>query len=75
MSLHKQAGKPNWLCAFTMWDPETGTSKRVFRSTGTSNKKQALEVERVWRKAAHDAKHGSLTANRARQIIAEGVVT
>ena len=28
MSLHKQPGKPNWYCAFTMWDPETGTSKR-----------------------------------------------
>jgi integrase len=73
MSLHKQPGKPNWLCAFTMWDPETGTSKRVFRSTGTSNKKQAEEVERAWRKAASESRHGELTVNRARQIIAEGV--
>jgi hypothetical protein len=73
MSLHKQPGKPNWLCAFTLYDPEAGTSKRVFRSTGTSNKKQALEVERAWRKAALEARHGELSVNRARQIIAEGV--
>jgi integrase len=73
MSLHKQPGKPNWLCAFTIWDPETGASKRVFRSTGTSNKKQAEEVERAWRKTALASRHGELTVNRARQIIAEGV--
>jgi hypothetical protein len=73
MSLHKQPGKANWLCAYTMWDPETGTSKRAFRSRGTSNKKQPLEVERAWRKAALEARHGELTVNRARQIIAEGV--
>ena len=56
-----------------MWDPETGASKRVFRSTRTSNKKQAQEVERAWRKAALESRHGELTVNRARQIIAEGV--
>jgi hypothetical protein len=63
MSFHKQQGKPNWLCAFTMWDPETGTSKPVFRSTGTSNKKQALEVERAWRNAALEARHGELAGD------------
>jgi integrase len=73
MSIHKQPGKPFWLAAFTMWDPETGTSKRVLRSTYTSNRKQALEIERAWRKSASEARHGELTANRARQVIAEGV--
>jgi integrase len=73
MSLHKQSGKPYWLCAYTIWDPETGASKRVFRSTGTSNKKQALEVERAFKKMASKARDGTLNAYTARQLIAEAV--
>jgi integrase len=73
MSLHKQLGKPNWLCAYTIWDPETGEGRRVFRSTGTSNKKQALEVERAFKKMASKARDGTLNAYTARQLIAEAV--
>jgi integrase len=73
MSLHKQSGKPNWLCAYTIWDPETHKGKRVFRSTGTSNRKQAEEVERAFKKMAKKGRDGTLNAYTARQLIAEAV--
>ncbi len=68
-SLHKQPGKPNWFCAFTI-----GKTKRVFRSTHTPNKKQAQEVCRAWDKAAKRArKDGKLTVEAAREVISRGV--
>jgi integrase len=73
MSLHKQAGKPHWFCAYTEYDAETGASRRVFRTTGTSNKKQAEEVERAFKKMASKARDGTLNAYTARQLIAEAV--
>jgi integrase len=73
MSLHKQPGKPYWFCAYTQYDAETGTSKRVFRSTGTSNKKQAAAMCQAWVKAQWHARHGTLSVDVAREIIAAGV--
>jgi integrase len=73
MSIHKQQGKPFWFASFTQYDPETGKGRRVFRTTGTSNKKQALEVERAFKKAASKARDGTLNAYTARQLIAEAV--
>ena len=73
MSIHKQAGKPHWFCAYTEWDPETGKGRRVFKTTGTSNKKQAEEVERAFKKMASKARDGTLNAYTARQLIAEAV--
>ena len=70
-SIHKQPGKPNWFCAFTVYD-QTG-SKRVFRSTQTSNKKQAQQVCDTWQRAALKARSGNLTADSAREVIARGV--
>lgn len=67
-SIHKQPGRPNWFCAFT-----TADGKRVFRSSGTKDKKQALEICRAWDKAARHAKKGLLTPDTAREIIAAGV--
>jgi integrase len=72
-SIHRQPGRPFWFCAFTLFDPETHTSKRVFRSTKSRDKKQALEICRTWHKAALLARKGKLTADAAREVIARGV--
>ena len=72
-SIHRQPGKPNWFCAYTIRDPESGENKRVFRSTKTPHKKQALEICRAWHKAALKARNGKLSADAAREIIAQGV--
>jgi integrase len=72
-SIHRQLGRPYWFCAFSIWNPETLTSKRVFRSTKTRDKKQALEICRVWHKAALKARNGLLSEDSARAIIAQGV--
>src|SRR6266576_1146251 len=72
-SIHKQPGRPYWFCAFSIWNPETRTSRRVFRSTKTSDRKQALEICRAWHKAALKARNGKLTVDAAREVIAQGV--
>src|SRR5207237_6107037 len=72
-SVHKQKGKPYWFCAFSIFNPETLTSRRVFRSTKTKDKKQALEICRAWHKAALKARNGKLNEDSARAIIAQGV--
>src|SRR6266480_7251340 len=72
-SIHKQPGKPHWFCAYSIWNPETLTSKRVFRSTKTSDKKQARETCNAWHKAALKARNGKLSVDAARDVIARGV--
>src|SRR5262252_2550730 len=72
-SIHRQPGRPYWFCAFSIWNPETLTSRRVFRSTKTSDKKQALEICRAWHKAALKARNGKLSVDAAREVIAQGV--
>jgi integrase len=72
-SVHRQPGRPFWFCAFSIFNPETHTSKRVFRSTKTSDKKQALEICRAWHKAALKARNGKLSVDAAREVIAQGV--
>src|SRR5216110_3588791 len=72
-SIHRQSGRPYWFCAFSVWNPETRTSRRVFRSTKTSDKKQALEICRAWHKAALKARNGKLSVDAAREVIAQGV--
>jgi len=72
-SVHKQPGRPFWFCAFSIFNPETLTSRRVFRSTKTRDKKQALEICRAWHKAALKARNGKLTVDAARGVIAQGV--
>jgi integrase len=65
-SIHKQAKKPHWFCAYT-----TPDGKRHFKSTGTADKDVAKEVCRTWAQAAL---HGDdLTPDKAREIIAKGV--
>ena len=72
-SIHRQPGRPYWFCAFSIWNPETRTGRRVFRSTKTSDKKQALEICRAWHKAALKARNGKLSVDAAREVIAQGV--
>jgi integrase len=72
-SIHRQPGRPFWFCAFSIWNPETLTSRRVFRSTKTRDKRQALEICRAWHKAALKARNGKLSVDAAREVIAQGV--
>src|SRR5947208_4800893 len=72
-SIHRQPGRPFWFCAFSIFNPETRTSRRVFRSTKTSDKRQALEICRAWHKAALRARNGKLSVDAAREVIAQGV--
>src|SRR5262249_10221335 len=72
-SLHKQPDKPYWFAAFSVFDPQTNRWRRVFKSTKTSNRKQAHEIMRAWAKAASEAHSGRLTIDAAREIIAQGV--
>src|SRR5258707_15150067 len=72
-SVHKQPGRPFWFCAFSIFNPETLRNRRVFRSTKTKDKKQALEICRAWHKAALKARSGKLNEDSARAIIAAGV--
>jgi integrase len=72
-SVHRQPGRPYWFCAFSIWNPETFTSRRVFRSTKTRDKKQAIEICRAWHRAALKARNGKLSVDAAREVIAQGV--
>src|SRR5215467_14388701 len=72
-SIHRQSGRPFWFCAYTIFDPETHKNNRVFRSTKTRDKKQALEICRTWHKAALKARNGKLSVDAAREVIAQGV--
>jgi integrase len=72
-SVHRQSGRPYWFCAFSIFDPQTQKPKRVFRSTKTRDKRQALEICRTWHKAALQARNGKLSVDAAREVIARGV--
>src|SRR5438552_8084864 len=72
-SIHRQQCIPFWFCAFSLFDDENHTRTRVFRSTKTHDKKQALEVCRSWHKAALFARNGKLSADAAHEVITRGV--
>src|SRR5215831_20905202 len=72
-SIHRQSGRPFWFCAFSIFDPQTNRSRRVFRSTKTNDRKQAREICRTWHKAALKARNGKLSVDAAREVIAQGV--
>lgn len=67
-SLHKDPrGKsPYWYCAYTM-----PNGKRCFKSTKEKNRDKAAEFCRTLERASRDAKNGSLTETRARELISE----
>jgi hypothetical protein len=54
-------GQTFWFCAFSIFNPETRTSRRVFRSTKMRDKEQAKEICRAWHKAALKARNGKLS--------------
>jgi integrase len=72
-SIHRQPGRPFWFCAYSIWNPETLRSRRVFRSTKTNDKRQALEICRAWHKAGQLARTGKLSVDAAREVISRGV--
>jgi integrase len=72
-SIHKQQGKPNWFCSYSTWDTDAGQWRRRFKSTGTTDKKQADEICRTWEKAAREGRKGTLTTDAAREVISRGV--
>jgi integrase len=72
-SLHRQTGKPNWFCAYSSWDVETQQARRHFKSTGTSDRREALQICNAWDKAARIGRRGKLTPDSARAIIAATV--
>ena len=55
-SVHRQKGKPNWFCSYSIWNADSNRWRRVFRSTKTNNKRQAREIARTWQKAARKAR-------------------
>ena len=72
-SIHKQPGKPNWFCSYSTWDTDGSQWRRRFKSTGTTDKKQAEEICRSWEKAAREGRKGTLTMDAARDVISRGV--
>ncbi|MES2308834.1 MAG: phage integrase SAM-like domain-containing protein, partial [Verrucomicrobiota bacterium] len=67
-SIHRQPGRPFWYCAFT-----TPDGVRRFKSTKTTDRKQAIQISQSWERASREGKNGKLTPERARAIIAAGV--
>ena len=69
-SIHKDPrGKsPFWYCAFSGAD-----TRRMFRSTKTSDRKTALKICFAWEQASAQARRKELTAAQARKVIAEMV--
>ena len=54
-------------------EPRNPYEQAVFRSTKTSDKRQALEICRTWHKASLKARSGKLSVDAAREVIAQGV--
>ena len=67
-SIHKQPGKPNYFASFT-----TADGKRVFRSTGTGNRRQAKQICTLWDQAARESRNGHLNVDRARELLERGI--
>jgi integrase len=65
-SIHKQAGRPNWFCAF--YDPE---GFRRFCSTGTDNAKIARTICVNIERAATLARQGKLSNEKGLKLIRE----
>jgi integrase len=74
VSIHKQPGRANWFCSYSIFDAATHKWRRVFHSTKTAKESEAREICRAWHKAALKAGSGAgLSADAAREIIAQGV--
>jgi integrase len=74
VSIHKQLGRPNWFCSYSIFDGVLRRWRRVFRSTRTAKESEAREICRAWHKASLKARSSAgLSAEFAREIIAQGV--
>ena len=67
-SLHRQNGRPYWYCAYTDQKGE-----RHFKSTKSSDKKEAKRVCDAFQRAVDLTKAGTLTEDRARKVIENAV--
>lgn len=69
-SVHKDSRgrSPFWFASYRKAD-----GKRTFRSTETTHKRQAEKIARDWELAAWEARHGRLSPDRAREIVAHGI--
>lgn len=65
-SVHQQAGKPNWFCAF--YDAE---GFRRFRSTGSDNIRVAKSICLTLERASTLAKQGKLSNEKAMKLVRE----
>jgi integrase len=65
-SLRKQPKSPFWFACFTLPD-----GRRTNRSTGTSQKREALTIALKYEDAARQAAAGRFVESRARKVIAD----
>ncbi len=65
-SIHRQANSRNWRAAFTGTD-----GRKVFRSTGTSDRSKALAIALEYEAAAREGRQGRLTEARVRAVFAD----
>ena len=67
-SIHRDPRNPrgNWYCCYTLAD-----GRRTMRSTGTKNRAQAKIICETWAATERAARDGSLSTNRAAEIINE----
>jgi integrase len=71
-SVHKHPPRPFWFCAYYVPDG-TPKGKRVYKTTKTKNKKEAIRICAAWEKAARLAQSDNLTPERAREILEDGL--
>lgn len=64
-SIHKIPDSKNWHAAFYLPD-----GRRAQRSTGTNDKKKALQIAMEYEKASRTGRAGLLTDQKAREVIA-----
>lgn len=67
-SVHRQPSRKHWYCAFT-----DASGKRHFKSTGTTDKREAKRLCDAIQRAADQARSGNLTEDRARTFIEKNV--
>jgi integrase len=67
-SIHRQKGRPYW---FVSYFDQNG--RRRHKSSKTTNRKEADVFANNLEKAVREARYGSLTPDRARELIEEGI--
>src|SRR5690242_7458741 len=65
-SLRKRPGSKQWVCCYTLPD-----GLRAQKSTGKTNRDDAMEICLKWESAADRAREGNFTEAQARKVISE----